>query len=107
MDRLDLELYADRLALHAARLADDLAAARLRRSWSGFEERVRARLGPDDALRLEAAGVLGSRADDADDRTLLDRRREELRAVERLQALVEEELGRLGGRTGRTRGRRS
>jgi hypothetical protein len=104
MDRLDLELYADRLALHAGRLTDDLAAARLRLSWSAFERGVRARLGPDDAARLEAVGVLAPSTADVDDRALLSRRREQLDAVERLQALVEEELVRAGGRPRSRRG---
>jgi hypothetical protein len=104
MDRLDLELYADRLALHAARLADDLAAARLRLAWTAFERSARTRLGPDDTRRLEAAGVLAPLAID-DREHSLDGRRAQLDAVGRLQALVEEELARLGGPAGRVRGR--
>lgn len=105
MDRLDLELYADRLALHAGRLTDDLAAARLRLSWADFERGVRARLEPGDARRLEAAGVLAPTRAGDDDHALVARRREQLGAVERLQALVEADLARAGGRPGRRRGR--
>ena len=54
MDRLDLELYADRLARHASRLADELAAARLRLTWAELErERARGARG----RALAAAGV--------------------------------------------------
>ncbi len=104
MDQLDLELYADRLALHLARLTDDLAAARLRLSWSDFERDVRIRLGARDSLLLEAAGVLATPIGDLD-HAALRRRREQLGAVERLQAVVEEERVRVGGRPGGTRGR--
>ena len=43
VDRLDLELYADRLARHADRLADEIAAARLRLSWQLIEHDARSR----------------------------------------------------------------
>jgi hypothetical protein len=58
MDRLDVELYAERLARHAERAADDLADARLREAWCELERGVRATLGAADCARLEALGVL-------------------------------------------------
>jgi hypothetical protein len=94
MDRLDIELYADRLAREAERLTDELAAARLRVAWSEFEGTARRRLPPDDALVLEAIGVLRTTAA-GDDCHLIDRRRRQLEALGRLQALVEEALARL------------
>jgi hypothetical protein len=76
MPRIELELYADRLARHAERLRDDVDGARLRLVWEELESRVRAELGARDAAVLEALGVLV--AVDA--------------AGERLQSLVEREL---------------
>jgi hypothetical protein len=94
MDRLDMELYADRVSRHAERLDDDLAAARLRLAWVAFEATARERLGPDDALLLESVGVLGGTATDDDERTVT-RRHRQLVAVGRLQAIVEETLAAL------------
>ena len=45
---------------------------------------------------LEALGVLGS-DDEGAERRLIDRRLRQLRAVERLQALVEREIEEAGG----------
>jgi hypothetical protein len=92
MSRVELELYADRVARHAERLRDDVDGARLRLAWSAIEERVRADLGAHDAAVLEALGVLVA-VDAAAERRLLERRLRQLRALERLQALVERELG--------------
>jgi hypothetical protein len=94
MDRLDMELYADRLAREAERLTDELAAARLRVAWSEFEATARRRLPADDALVLEAIGVMRTTAAD-DDRHLIERRRRQLESLGRLQAIVEEVLARL------------
>ncbi len=58
MDRLDMELYADRLARDAQRVADELSAARLRLAWAEFEVAARDWLGGDDSRMLEAIGVL-------------------------------------------------
>ena len=98
MDRLDLELYADRLARDAQRVADELAAARLRLSWAGFEVWARDRLGADDCRLLEAVGALRGGAT-ADDEALVERRRRQLAAIGRLQALVEEQLAELRRRS--------
>ncbi len=92
MDLLDLELYSDRLARHGERLADDLAAARLRLAWADFEREARPRLVSDDSACLEAVGVLGVAGGGDDDRALIRRRRRQLDALARLQALVEEAL---------------
>lgn len=94
MDRLDVELYADRVARHAERLADDLSAARLRLAWAELEAAARAELPAADALVLEAIGVLGA-TPVGDDEHLVARRRRQLEALGRLQAIVEERLGRL------------
>jgi hypothetical protein len=91
MDRLDLELYADRLARDAQRVADELAAARLRLAWAEFEVAARDWLGGDDSRMLEAIGVLRTAAT-GDDEALVDRRRRQLAAIGRFQAFVEQQL---------------
>jgi hypothetical protein len=96
MDRLDMELYADRLARDAQRVADELAAARLRLSWAEFEIAARDFLGGDDSRMLEAIGVLRA-AVTGDDEALVDRRRRQLAAIGRFQAFVEEQLAALRG----------
>ena len=90
MARLELELYADRLARHAERLRDDIDGARLRMAWAGIEAVARAELGASDVAVLEALGAL-VQADAAAERRLLERRIRQLECVERLQALVERE----------------
>jgi hypothetical protein len=92
MARLELELYADRLSRHAERLRDDIDGARLRIAWAGIEAVARAELGARDVAVLEAVGAL-VQADAAAERRLLERRLRQLECVERLQALVERELG--------------
>jgi hypothetical protein len=94
MDRLDLELYADRIARHADRLSDELGAARLRLSWHAFEARSRERLGPQDTLLLESIGVLVT-CDEDRDRTMVRRRERQLEALGRLQVMVEEAIAAL------------
>jgi hypothetical protein len=80
MDRLDLELYADRLARHSDRLSDDLEAARLRMSWAVLEQDARAALGARRTALLEAVGVLAGEAS-GDDAALVARRRQQLAAL--------------------------
>lgn len=92
MARLELELYADRLARHAERLRDDIDGARLRIAWGGIEAVARAELGSRDVAVLEALGAL-VQPDAAAERRLLERRIRQLECVERLQALIERELG--------------
>ena len=89
MDRLDLELYADRLARHSDRLSDDLEAARLRMSWATLERDARAALGARRTALLEAVGVLADDAAGDEDAGLVARRRQQLGALEALQAHVE------------------
>ena len=96
MDRLDLELYADRLARHADRLSDDLEAARLRLSWGALEQEARALLGARRVALLEAVGVIAGDASDGDDTALVARRRQQLGALEALQAHVELRIAELG-----------
>ena len=91
MSRIELELYADRVARHAERLRDDVDGARLRLAWAAIEGRVRTELRAHDAAVLEALGVLVA-VDTAGERRLLERRLRQLRALERLQALVEQEV---------------
>jgi hypothetical protein len=91
MTRIEIELYAERLSRHAERLRDDLEGARMRISWLTLETTARDRLGTRDCAVLEALGVL-SGGDEAAERRLVDRRLRQLEVVERLQAMVEEEL---------------
>jgi hypothetical protein len=91
MDRIELELYADRLARHAERLRDDLEGGRMRLAWLQLERLARDELGARDAAMLEALGVL-SGSDEAAERRLIERRLRQLEVVERFQALVEREL---------------
>ena len=56
MDRLDLELYAERLARHAERTADDLADARLREAWWELEQTARPQLTAADVAVVATAG---------------------------------------------------
>ena len=91
-----MELYADRLARDAQRVADELAAARLRLAWAEFEVTARDWLGGDDSRLLEAIGVLRT-AVTGDDAALVDRRQRQLGAIGRYQAFVEEQLDALRG----------
>jgi len=95
MDRLDLELYADRLARHASRLADELAAARLRLTWAALERDARADLGAGRSLLLESLGVLAPVDASGADEALLARRREQLEALAALQVYVERSISAL------------
>src|SRR4029079_3221162 len=72
MTRIEIELYADRLSRHAARLRHDLAGARNRLGWLRLESRAREQLGVRDCAVLEALGVLTS-SDEAAERRLVDR----------------------------------
>jgi hypothetical protein len=91
MTRIELELYADRLGRHAERLRDDIDGARMRISWADLEASARDRLGARDTAVLDALGVFTA-TDAAAEKRLVERRLRQLRAVERLQALVEEEI---------------
>jgi hypothetical protein len=89
--RLELELYADRLARQVQRLRDDIDGARARIAWAQLERSARDELSGSDRCLLEALGVF-SDADEAAEERLVERRLRQLRALERLQALVEREL---------------
>ena len=89
MDRLDIELYAERLARHAERTADDLADARLREAWWELEQKARRGLTAADVARLEGLGLLLSPPlAAAIGRGVVERTRD-LTAIHRLQAIVE------------------
>ena len=92
VDRLDLELYADRLARHADRLADEIAAGRLRLSWQLIERDARCELAADEAARLEAVGVLGAPDGSDVDTRLIERRHDQLAAIGRIQEIVERKI---------------
>jgi hypothetical protein len=96
MNRIEIELYADRLARHAERLRDDLDGARMRLGWVQLEASAREQLGARDCAVLEALGVLCG-PDEAAERRLIDRRLRQLEVIERYQALVEQELEGLRG----------
>ena len=91
MKRIELELYAERLAGHAERVRDEIETARLHLSWAELEDRARQRLAAGECAVLEALGALAC-IDAAAERRLIERRVAQLRVVERLQALVEEEI---------------
>jgi hypothetical protein len=96
MGRIELELYADRLARHAERLRDDVEGGRMRIEWARLEQRAREELGPRDSAVLDALGVFAGE-DAAAERRLVERRIGQLRVVERFQALVEREIEAGGG----------
>jgi hypothetical protein len=98
MDRLDLELYADRLARHSDRLSDDLEAARLRLAWSALEREARLALGARQSALLEAVGVIAAGSGQEDDAALVARRRQQLGALEALQSHVEMRIAGLTAR---------
>ena len=92
VDRLDLELYADRLARHADRLSDEISAARLRLSWQLIEREARTELAADETARLEAVGVLGAPDGTDQDTRLIERRHDQLAAIGRIQEIVERRI---------------
>ena len=92
--RLETELYADRLARQAERLRDDVDGARLRLAWARLERLARDELAAADRCLLEALGIW-SEVDEQAEQRLIERRLQQLAALERLQALVERELASL------------
>ena len=87
-DRLDLELYGDRLARHAARLTDEISAARLRVAWYRLEREAHRELGAAAWAQLEAIGVVSSDENHADE-ALVTRRLSQLAALTELTEFVE------------------
>jgi hypothetical protein len=92
MDRLDLELYADRLARLADRLADEVAAARLRLAFAEIERGARAVLGAADAALLEAIGAMAEQGGADADRRLVERRSHQLAIVGRYRRYVDDRI---------------
>jgi len=89
MDRLDLELYSERLSRHAQRAADALADARMHRSWLELDGEAERLLEPAETARLRALGLMvDERAAQAIERSV-EERVLDLAAIVRLQALVE------------------
>jgi hypothetical protein len=91
-DRLDLELYIDRLERHGDRLRDELAAARLRAAWTSLEEDLRNDLTQSQTELLQAIGVLAPIDSGEADTTVIHHRTLQLDALARLQQLVEQRI---------------
>ncbi len=91
MRAVDLAVFADVLAGRASSLAAHLARARDAIRQSAIDREVRGQLEAETVERLEALGVL-SNADPREQRDEAARLAADLRAVERLQAWVEERL---------------
>jgi len=85
---VDLAIYADALAAEAASLSARLERARSRLRQAAIERAARDELPPELVSRLEALGLLRTRADRAEIRELV----EALDALEALQAWVERGL---------------
>jgi hypothetical protein len=88
---VDLAVFADVLAGRASSVAARLERARDAIRQAALEREVRAQLDGETVERLEALGVL-SRADARSQREEAARLAADLRAIERLQAWVEERL---------------
>jgi hypothetical protein len=85
---VDLAIYADALAGEAAVLAARLERARGRLRQGAIERAAREDLPARVVMRLEALGLLSTRADRGEIRELT----EALEAIEQLQAWVERRL---------------
>jgi hypothetical protein len=85
---VDLAIYADELAGEASSLAARLERLRSRLRQSAIERAARADLSAATVVRLEALGLLATRADWDELRELEDA----LDALEELQAWVERRL---------------
>ena len=91
MDRLDIELYAERLARHVERAADELADARLREAWWELESAARPSLSARDVERLETLGLLLTPPVASTITRSVGERVADLAAIHRLQAIVEQQ----------------
>lgn len=78
--RLEVDLYIDRLDRHAARLADDLAAARLREVWRSIDSEARLAGTAYELEALEAIGVIEPATIHPEDNQLIERRTAQLAA---------------------------
>lgn len=92
--RLDLELYAERVARLVKCAADDLADARLRLAWVELEHEFRGGIPEDLAARLEGLGAMRPDADGERLAQAVRERSEDLRALHALQHAVEVRRGR-------------
>ena len=97
-DRLDLELYLDRLSRHEDRLCDEVAAARLRISWARLERECADEMTSVETSLLSAVGVIAS-PDNGDESALIARRARQIEAIRRMRELVEERLAELTRQT--------
>ncbi len=95
MDRLDLELYAERLGAYRERILDALADARMREGWRDFEADARIALTASEVTRLEQMGVLARPDCPVDSRDEVRERTADLAALDRLLVRVERERRRL------------
>lgn len=93
-ERLDLELYAERVARLVKCAADDLADARLRLAWCDLEHGIRAGLPEDMTERLQGVGAL--QHEEARERVAdtVREREKDLAALHALQMAVEVRRGR-------------
>jgi hypothetical protein len=91
MRAIDLAVFADVLAGRASTLAAYLARTRDAIRQAAIEREIRGQLDAETVERLEALGVL-TLADPRAQREEAARLAADLRAVERLQAWVEERL---------------
>ena len=95
MERLDLELYAERIGAYRERVLDALADARMRNAWRDFETEARADLEPAEVRRLETLGVLAAPELADGGRNEARERAADLAALDRLLTLVERERRRV------------
>ena len=93
-ERLDLELYLDRLVRHEQRLCDEVCAARMRIVWTQLERELADELTSVEENLLQAVGVITPH-NQGDETALIARRARQIGAIRRLQSLVEERLARL------------
>lgn len=90
MSRLDIELYKERLARHAERVAEELADARMILAWADLEQQMLPNLSGTEVARLEGMGILStSERWDAASRSVNERERD-LHAIHRMQVLVKD-----------------
>lgn len=94
-ERLDLELYADRLARHAERLADEFTKQRLIAAWSDLEQDVRGELTDDQISDLVHMGVIGELDHSNGSRAIMETIRGRMESLAAIQSAVERRLAAL------------
>lgn len=97
LDRLDLQLYADRLARQAARLVDEMQACRLRIAWREIEKDARCNLPAEQMDALESLGIVEAAYTERgrpgnDDEAILARRKQQLVALAALQTFIDDRI---------------